>query len=113
MLWEMRYEKMSYSIEASIRKGRSLPEWYLDEPEIIPADAFYLKAFYDLSTCRQAGMGLGPIPWRDIKEYALFYKLDDDIIEAFVDIIMDMDRAYLEMKSEELENSKPKKPKRK
>jgi hypothetical protein len=57
---------------------------------------FYLKAFYDLSTCRQSGFGPGPIPWDKIIQYGLWYGLDSCLIEVFVDIIREMDTAYLE-----------------
>lgn len=80
----------------------------MDEPEIESQDIFYLKAFYDLNTCRAGGMGLCPIPWRDIVHYAEFYELDCDIVEAFIDIIRDMDGAYMEWQNDEAERKKPK-----
>lgn len=102
----MRYERDGFSVESAIAKNRPLPAWYEDEPELESSDVFYLKGFHDLSTCRSIGMGMGPIPWRDIIEYAGFYRLDEDITEAFVDIIREMDTAYLGWHSEERERKR-------
>lgn len=99
----MRYNRDRFSVDAAKRKGRPLPDWYLDEPVIEASDMFYIKAFYDLNTCRSVGMGMGPIPWRDIISYAHFYQLDEDIVEAFVDIIREMDDAFLKWQSDEQE----------
>lgn len=64
-------------------------------------DNFYLKSFHDLSTERSIGMGLGPIPWSKIVEYADWYGLEPDVIEAFVDIIRTVDVAYLKYNADE------------
>jgi len=83
-----------------------LPQWFLDEPHLYPGDVFYLKAFFDLSTCRQSGMGLGPIPWHIIVQYAKFYQLEEDVTEAFIDVIREMDTAFLE-KNQPQDKPKP------
>lgn len=77
---------------------------------ILPADLFYIKAFYDLSTCRDNGFSMGPIPWTAKIKYTEWYRLENDITEAFVDIICEMDEAYRAFYAEE---NKPKKPKKK
>lgn len=60
-----------------------------------------MKSFHDLSTERSIGMGLGPIPWSKIVEYADWYGLEPDVIEAFVDIIRTVDVAYLKYNADE------------
>ena len=60
-----------------------------------------MKAFYDLGTERVSGMSLGPIPWSKIVEYAGFYRLEEDVTEALVDIIRTMDSQYLEYSADE------------
>ena len=40
-------------------------------------------------------MALGPIPWSKIVKYAGFYGLEEDVTEAFVDIIRTMDTEYM------------------
>lgn len=41
-------------------------------------------------------MGVGPIPWTAIREYAAALGLDDDDAEDFETMISALDRAYLE-----------------
>ena len=91
----MRLERDGFSVDAAIRKGRPLPEWYEDEPVIESADIFYLKSFYDLS------MSIGTVPWTAMLEYASHYRLSWDVTEAFIDIMREMDQAYIEYQTEE------------
>ncbi len=64
-----------------------------------------MKAFHDLGTCRFSGMGIGSIPWTSIMQYANWYGLEKDVTEAFVDIIREMDSAYVSYQSEEQKKS--------
>lgn len=97
----MRFNRDGFSVEAAIRKGRPLPEWYDDEPLIDPVDIFYLKSFYDLSTCRSSGMSIGQIPWTAMITYATHYGLAWDVTEAFIDIMREMDEAYIDDQTKE------------
>ena len=106
MLWEIRFTRDQFSIQAAVEKGRELPQWYIDEPDIEVSDHFYLQAFRDLHTCRQNGMGMGPIPWKDIILYADRYGLDEDLVEPFIHIIRCMDCAYIEWADKEMESKK-------
>ena len=99
----MEYSKKEFSILSGIKKGRPLPQWYLDEPEVYPADYFYIKSFDDLNTCRSFGMSIGPIPWRDIIEYAHYQNLEDNFIDHFVSIIRIMDNAYIKQVTKDQE----------
>jgi hypothetical protein len=69
-----------------------------------------LDAFWKLSTCRQLGMGAGPIPWDAIDRWALRKGYDADQIEydAFVYIIGKLDAEYLEHKRVEYEREQAK-----
>lgn len=91
----MEFEDKRYSLESGIAKGRPLPKWALNEPENFPGDYFYITAFHELSTCRNSGMDIGPIPWITIVNYAQFKELEKGMIPCFVDIIMQMDQAYI------------------
>ncbi len=53
-------------------------------------------------------MGVGPIPWNAIVQYAGWYGLDRDVTEAFVDIVREMDSAYIEHTVEEQNRKKAK-----
>ena len=62
-------------------------------------------------------MGIGPIPWTAIVEYAEWHGLDRDVAEAFVDIMREMDSAYMgyhnaEQKKASDAQKKPKLPQR-
>ncbi len=102
----MEYSEKQYSIEAGIAKGRPLPEWYLDEPDAYPGDHFYLKAFYDLNSCRSIGLNLGPIPWDKILKYAEYSQLDTQVTECFLTVIATMDNHYLEKVAKEQQKYK-------
>ena len=94
--WQLRYEEQSFSIDAGIAKGRELPEWYINAPEVKDGDMFYLGAFSELSTCRTQG----PIPWDKIILYANTVGLSSDLFDHFLSIIRAMDSVYLSWASE-------------
>lgn len=63
---------------------------------------FYVDAFLELSTSRQIGMSVGPIPFTAIAEYYRVYNLGDggeDFFE-FVSQIRRLDSVYLELREE-------------
>lgn len=92
-----------FSVEAAAEKGRELPTWFIEEPEVEPGDEFYLRAFRDLDTCRSSSMSIGPIPWRDIIYYAERSGLEEDLIEPFIRVIRLMDSAHREWVAKETE----------
>lgn len=57
----------------------------------IAGNQWLLNAFYELSTCRQIGMDLGPIPLTAIQAYSDRHELG----ELFVLQIMEIDRLWL------------------
>lgn len=52
------------------------------------------EAFWALSSSRQIGMGIGPIPFEPIDRYADRYHIED--FEEFHHLIRAMDAAFLE-----------------
>lgn len=88
-------------MEAAIAKGRELPDWVDKEPVILPGDEFYIQAWFELDTCRQVGMDLGLIPWDKIVFYGQFHGMEEDVLEAFIQIIRQMDGAYLKRKGQQ------------
>ena len=94
-------------MEAAVRKGRELPQWYLDEPPGGQLDSFYLRSFWDLSSTRR--FDLGPIPWDKIVEYGLHVGLDCDMIDAFVALIRAMDAGYLKWATAEADRQRKQK----
>ena len=90
-------QRDGYSVESAIAKGRPLPDWYLEAPDVTPGDDFYLDSFFRLHTCRPSTMdGMAPIPWDTIVNYALMYNLDGLLVNHFVDCIRAMDNGFME-----------------
>ena len=58
-------------------------------------DDFYIGAFWELSSCRQFGNVLGPIPWHRIVQYADRVRLEPDVHSIFVDVIRRLDETYM------------------
>ena len=105
----MRYTRESFSIEAAEEKGRKLPDWCSEVPEIQPGEELYLKAFWILSSCRPTGFSLGLIPWTAIELYTSKLNLDEDIKELTIKVVMALDQFYVKDENERLEkkNKKP------
>ena len=98
-MWQLEYSDKEYSILAGIEKGREPPKWYLDKPEMNLIHEIFIKSFNDLDTCRNYSMGVGPIPWKDIHNYANFLELDYDLINFFIQVIRAMDIAFIKWQS--------------
>ena len=86
------------------QKGRSLPDWYVNEPSIPPAWEFYLRAFYELITGRNSD---GRIPWRDVYDYAERCGLDEDMQTPFKEIMRALERTFSEWLSAEQKRLNP------
>lgn len=74
------------------------PPPYGTNPEI---ENWIMTAFADLSTCRDVGMGVGPIPWTAIDAYATRAGLDRRAALTFTGCIRALDRAYLADQAEQ------------
>lgn len=79
------------------KEDSQIPQQLLDEPELHPGLGIYSKAFWELSTERQIGMGLGPIPHSAIVKYAHNYKMTDEQEGDLEYLIRKMDSRYLEL----------------
>lgn len=62
-------------------------------PELPRRLGFYLSAFYELSTSRQMGMAVGPIPFEAIDRYATRYGVRN--FERFRSLIRALDNAWM------------------
>jgi hypothetical protein len=60
----------------------------------------YLLGFAELTTCRQIGMGVGPIPWTAIQKYIEVSEFDDEEAYEFHEIIRHMDYIWLKLNRE-------------
>lgn len=76
--------------------GASIPEG-LEPPDILNGYGGWYEDFFGLSTERQIGMGVGPIPQSAIDRHTSGWRYDD--ADAFNACIRAMDRVYLEHSS--------------
>ena len=79
----------------AVQRGDPLPEKLANAPSILPGLEIYYQAFWDLSTTRQHGMGLGPIPWDKVEEYADRGLYNEEQRSALHFYIQRMDTLYL------------------
>lgn len=72
------------------------PEWPIDCEHVV-------AAFNTLFADRDVGMGLGPIPWTAIRQYADYLGLRDGEFSDFTFLLRQMDDEFISIKSEEAE----------
>lgn len=95
---------MEQSIIASCIKRRiPLPDKIANAPTINRGLEPYYIAFWELSTCRGAGFGAGPIPWTALDEYARREGWTGERYEDLVDFVRAMDRTFLAYQREQQE----------
>jgi hypothetical protein len=97
----MKYSKDGFSVEAAIEKGRELPEWYLDNPEVPDDWLNFLHIFNDLSSCRQIGMTLGPIPWDAILRYCQYKEYDEETTSLVMTVMKHLDMTFMDYQKKE------------
>lgn len=84
--------------------GASIPEC-LEPPEILDGFGGWYEDFFELSTERQIGMGLGPIPQSCIDARTAGWRYDD--ADMFSMCIRAMDAAYLAIRNGNKEPEEP------
>lgn len=77
------------------RATGTLPDWWLNKPSGARGDDFYIRAFWELSSCRDFGNFLGPIPWDKIILYGERKGLDEAMIGVLELVIRELDEVYL------------------
>lgn len=91
-------------IEAAIRRRQPLPDAIADAPELYAGLEVYYEAFIELSTCRDHGMGIGPIPWTAVDRYAERHGFRGDGFSYLLKMVRAMDDAFIKhMKQKEKE----------
>jgi hypothetical protein len=82
---------------SQIERGIEPPVQFYERPEIEPHLQFHWEAFNELSSERQIGMAMGPIPRSAIRAYADEVAMTGDEFDAFNRLIRAMDNEYLSM----------------
>lgn len=77
-----------------MERGAPTPQWVEEEPLGMPSDIFYMQAFWDLSTERQLGFTVGPIPASSIYRYPGAQGLSPAMMCLFEAVIRKMDETY-------------------
>lgn len=90
-----RHPDIQKVINAAREAGRPLPKAVRDLPDIQPHQKLFLLAFQDCCTCRQVGMGLGPIPWTAVKDWCHASGLTPIESEEVWFVVTKMDEAFL------------------
>lgn len=75
-------------------RGAPTPAWLEEEPPCQAGDAYYMQAFWDLSTERQLGFTVGPIPESAIQRYPGVEYLSPAMMALFKAVIRSMDSTY-------------------
>lgn len=76
--------------------GMPLPNSIQNAPELHFGLELYYSGFLDLTSCRQMGMSLGPIPLLSILEYCLINGITGEQQDDFVWFVQRLDHKYLE-----------------
>lgn len=78
-------------------RTKAVPLWFRQRPQPSHDLLFFWDAFWDLSTERQLGMSMGPIPRISIKRYADEAGFDDEQYDMFRRLMRTMDAIYMKM----------------
>lgn len=79
-----------------MRFGTPLPDRIRNAPELNLGSELYYTGFLELTSCRQLGMGIGPIPLLSILEYCIIRGIDGEQGEDFLWFIQRLDAKYLD-----------------
>lgn len=82
-----------------MREGLELPARIKNAPSMPFGLQLYYTAFFELSSCRQASMGVGPISWLAVQDYGLALGLDEDQIEDLHFFVRKLDNEYIRVEN--------------
>ena len=94
--WERDEDHIKMILKQCYREGVDLPEWLANEPVLLDGLELWYRAFNQLSTCRQVGMGMGPIPWTAIHLYAEINEFVGTQREDLFQFIAALDKYFLD-----------------
>ena len=87
-------------------RGKALPDKLKDSPELAPGLALYWDGFIALTSCRQIGFSIGPIPFTAILDYCREYEVEGEDREVFIAHLQSIDKAYLEQVKKDADTKK-------
>jgi hypothetical protein len=90
------------AIAMYLRRKKVVPEHLLQVPELCLGLELFYRAFMELSSCRQVGMGEGPIPWTAIQSWCTENGVQADQRHRVFHHVRQMDLAYLKHQADTL-----------
>jgi len=75
--------------------GRELPPKIANAPTLLLGSDLWMDAFYELSSERQVGLMLGPIPWSSVRRWGQCFNLDEEQLEDLHWYMSRLDAAFL------------------
>lgn len=72
-----------------------MPDKIANAPSLELGLDLYLSAFFELEGDRQIGMGIGPIPWSVVNQYAKAYHFDEEQSTKLHRYVKALDAVYL------------------
>ena len=78
-----------------------IPNSLLDEPALLPGLGIYYDAFWELSSDRSSGMGVGHIPYSSLMAYCKEWELDEDMAFLMKKLVRKMDNHFLDWQNKQ------------
>lgn len=70
------------------------------EPEVDEGIRIMVRAYSELSSCRNVGMGIGPIPWTAMLEWCRHHNLRRDVSNHLINVLRLVDADTLRKAAE-------------
>ena len=78
------------------KQNMPVPDKIKNAPVLNMGLLFFWKAYQDLTSDRDVGMGVGPIPWLSMSEWGSRHRVRGDDFERLVYILRAMDATFME-----------------
>jgi hypothetical protein len=88
----LQWGKEKDALEEMQDAGMEVPA--LERRQSITGYEWLWDAYWELDTCRQTGMSVGPIPWTAIQQYAEAEMLNADETYMLHTVIRSMDKKF-------------------
>lgn len=79
-----------------MREGTPLPARIANAPTLHLGLELFYNAFWDLTSCRDTGWGVGQIPWLAMRAYAVAWQFNGEQEEELYQYIRAMDNVYID-----------------
>lgn len=77
------------------RRPKSIPQAFFVPAKPAPEYLFWWDAFWELSSERAMNMGVGPIPWRALREFGTDRGLGQEQFDMLRRIVRSLDRVFM------------------